>query len=85
MILKAIIEKGINMIDLNNDVERQVFQTDILTGLVGHEHHCYICGDITDLFYVNKSGILCRDCIRIQKEKYGTVFTSVEPYKIPQV
>ena len=64
--------------------EKQVFITDTLTKLVGHEHHCYICGDEENLYWVttidNTQGILCKDCIEIQESK-GNIFISKKPYK----
>lgn len=66
------------------DEEHQTIITDRLTELVGHEHHCSICGDEENLFWVKEQagyqGILCADCIGIQKTMYGTVFVSVVPY-----
>ena len=62
--------------------EKQVIITDRLTELVGHEHHCYVCGDTEELFWVvgpGGEGILCGDCVRIQK-MMGSVFLSVTPY-----
>jgi hypothetical protein len=65
-------------------MEKQVEQTDILTELVGHEHHCQVCGDVDDLYWVVEKGgqgILCGDCIRIQRAMHWSVFLSIEPYR----
>jgi len=65
--------------------EKQVGHSDCLSELVGHEHHCYICGDEDNLFWVtadNKSqGILCKDCIDIQKRQFKVRFISLRPYR----
>jgi hypothetical protein len=68
--------------------ERQAYQTDILTGLVGHEHHCYICGDTENLFCVKRKdktgegeGILCQFCLTVQEVGGGIKFVSIKPYK----
>jgi ribosome-binding protein aMBF1 (putative translation factor) len=63
--------------------ERQTMITDELTRLVGHEHHCSICGDEIDLFWVEGEGykgILCRDCIRIQKMMYNSKYDVIRQY-----
>ena len=69
-----------------DDKEKQVFITDELTKLVGHEHHCYICGDEENLYWVTTKdmaqGVLCEDCIKIQKSK-GVIFVRKELYKKP--
>ena len=65
--------------------ERQVAITDELTKLVGHEHHCYICGDEDNLFLVTTNegykGILCEDCIKTQQTDYHVVFVSKTPHQ----
>jgi len=67
-----------------NNKERQIAITDELTKLVGHEHHCYICGDEGNLYWVTtkdkSQAILCEDCIKIQKSM-GNIFISKKPYR----